>query len=123
MEPLIENRPRRSLTRSALTELNETPEPETPKSTSPDEMVIIQRGPRCKPLTWSPYEYNKTNLLAPARDKTPEKITPSRPEINSKLRRRLVMSPEKCSQTELGEAIAKKLKLFSSYNSKNDAID
>lgn len=109
-----ENIPRRSSRRIALTELNDSPEPETPKSASPDELVIIQRGRRRKPITWSPYEYDKSNLLVPSQERTPEKSpSSSRIEITSKLRRRLILTPEKGSQAELGEIIAKKLKSLS----------
>lgn len=102
--------PRRSSRRIALTELNDSPEEDTPKSASPDELVIIQRGPRRKPITWSPYENDKNNLLEPSGTKTPVKEPANRVEISSKLRRRLIFTPDKTSQKELGEFIAKKLK-------------
>lgn len=115
-----ENPPRRTSRRHALTELNDSPELETPKSASPDELIIIQRGPRRKPITWSPYEPNKNNLLVPSQDKTPEKVQEQqhshRVEINSKLRRRLILTPEKGTDVELGEIIAKKLKSLPNYD-------
>ncbi|KAG5882536.1 hypothetical protein JTB14_038147 [Gonioctena quinquepunctata] len=106
--------PRRSL-RLVLTEINETsvvPNDGTPnKSTSPDEMIIIQRGPRKKPLTWSPLEYNRSKILAPPREKTPEPVVHRHKcEINPRLRRRLVLSPGKIPSQDLGILIAKKLK-------------
>lgn len=107
------NYPRRSL-RLALTEINEvagSPNASTPsKSTNPDEMIIIQRGPRRKPITWSPVEYDRSKLLGPSREKTPEPTPPKRSEINPRLRRRLVMSPTKGPSQELGLIIAKKLR-------------
>lgn len=105
--------PRRSLRRMALTELNDTlPESsQTPKSTSPDEMVILQRGRRKKPITWSPVDYDKTKLLGPPRDVTPDREKPSGPRLNPKLRRRLAMSPSKNSNnSSLGRIIARKIK-------------
>lgn len=111
-QPNQADAPRRSLRRAALTELNETTpeEMQTPKSSSPDEMVILQRGPRRKPITWSPVDYGKTKILGPPRECTPEKVSTSRPELNSKLRRRLALSPSKNSSSTLGQVIAKKLK-------------
>lgn len=107
-EALIEeNTPRRSL-RLALAEINEHI-CDTPKSTNPDEMIIIQRGPRRKPITWSPVEYSRTKLLGPSRDKTPEPVA-QRSEINPRLRRRLVLSPSKGPSQEFGIIITKKLK-------------
>lgn len=105
------NLPRRSL-RLALSEINEIARSQnsTPrKSTNPDEMIIIQRGPRRKPITWSPVDYDRTKLLAPPREKTPEPV-PQKCEINPKLRRRLIMSPGKSPSQDLGEVIAKKLR-------------
>lgn len=115
------NFPRRSL-RLALSEINESAESSsgtsTPnKSTSPDEMIIIQRGPRCKPITWSPVEYDRSNILQPSREKTPEPATRKKCEINPRLRRRLVMSPSKGPSQDLGLVIAKKLR--SLKNEKN----
>lgn len=107
--------PRRSL-RLALTELNESQELEsTPnKNSSPDEMVIIQRGPRRKPITWSPVDYNRTKILGPPRERTPEPVLPIRSELNPKLRRRLIMSPNKSPSEDLGLVIAKKLRALNS---------
>lgn len=112
--------PRRSLRRPALSEINEyhaipnggigAAIQETPKSTSPDEQIILQRGPRRKPLTWSPYEYDKTKMLGPPREWTPEKSPSPRPDISSKLRRRLVLTPDRIP--EMGETIANRLRSF-----------
>lgn len=105
-----ENRPRRS-SRIALMEVNETVlTDENPnKTSSPDEMVIVQRGPRKKPITWSPLEYDKI-VLGVNREKTPEPVvTP----MNPKIRRRLVLTPD--SSQELGEVIAKKLRSVRSF--------
>lgn len=104
---------RRSLRRAALTELNDIlPESaETPKGASPDEMVILQRGPRRKPLTWSPVDYDKSKILGPPRATTPERERPTGPKLNAKLRRRLVLSPTKSSgSAELGRVIAEKIR-------------
>lgn len=108
----------RIIRRHALTEINDSPEPETPKSASPDELIIIQRGPRRKPITWSPFEPNKNHLLIPSQEKTPEKEQQysNRIEVNSKLRRRLILTPEKGTGDELGEIIAKKLKSLPNYD-------
>lgn len=119
-EPPEENSPplRRSLRRMALTELNDNDSPpsetgeETPRHqgiTSPDEMVILQRGRRKKPLTWSPVDYDK---LGPPRELTPDREVPSGHKLmNSKLRRRLVLSPGKNSNNfSLGKMIAQKIK-------------
>ncbi|XP_050511863.1 uncharacterized protein LOC126887954 [Diabrotica virgifera virgifera] len=103
-----ENVPRRSL-RIALIELNEHI-PDTPKSTNPEEMLVIQRGPRKKPITWSPVDYHKIgSLLAPSRDRTPEPVV-TKSEINPRLRRRLIMSPSKSPSQEMDVFIAKKLR-------------
>lgn len=101
--------PRRSMRREALTEINEDTQPRTPQATSPDEMVIIQRGPRKKPLTWSPYEYNRSQVLGPPRQLVTDTPIPRGPELNPKLKRRLIMSPEK-KQREMGELISKRLR-------------
>lgn len=92
----------------------------TPKI-SQDEFIIQQRGRRCKPITWSPVDYNKSDLLGKVREKTPEKFN-SIPEVNLKLRRRLIMSPGR-SIPGLGDAIAKKLKLISRANNDSDNKD
>lgn len=109
IEDIQPPQPRRSLRRSALTELNETSleSSETPRSASPDEMVILQRGPRRKPVTWSPIDFDKTKMLGPPREKTPERVTGRK--INPKLRRRLTMSPEN-EDSALGKVIAEKIK-------------
>lgn len=104
---------RRSLRRMALTELNDSlPETaETPKGASPDEMVIMQRGRRRKPLTWSPVDYDKTKIVGPPREVTPDREMPTGHKLNSKLRRRLVLSPSKNSNNvTLGKVIAQKIK-------------
>lgn len=104
---------RRSLRRVALTELNDAlPEnPETIQAASPDEMVILQRGRRRKPITWSPVDYDKTKILGPPREITPEREMLSRPKLNPKLRRRLVLSPTKNNNSStLGKVIAEKIK-------------
>ncbi|CAG9762893.1 unnamed protein product [Ceutorhynchus assimilis] len=110
MEVEVENLPRRSL-RLALSEINErAPEESTPsKTTNVEELLVLQRGPRKIPITWSPVEYNRTKLLGPPRDKTPEP-QPRKSDIHPRLRRRLIMSPEKNQSQELGHFIAKKLK-------------
>lgn len=104
--------PRRNL-RFALSEINEVadePDERTPnKSTSPDEMLIVQRGPRRKPVTWSPFDYDRSKLFIPSRDKTPEPVS-KKCEIHPRLRRRLVLSPTKGPPKDLGAIIAKKLK-------------
>lgn len=117
-----ENTPRRSTRRrSALSEIspeeaairtsNVSEATDVRGSTpSPDEMIIQQRGRRRKPITWSPLDYNKTNLLGPPRDKTPEPPSRQMTEARSKLRRRLIMSPVRGSQAPLGQALTKKLK-------------
>lgn len=107
--------PRRSLRRVALTELNETvpEEPNTPKNSSPDEMVILQRGPRRKPVTWSPVDYDRDRVLGPPREVTPEPEKHTRrSELSSALRRRLALSPSKETSYALGQVIAKKLKML-----------
>ncbi|KAK9876680.1 hypothetical protein WA026_014058 [Henosepilachna vigintioctopunctata] len=102
--------PRRSMRRLALSELNE-PSTTPTKSESPDERVIIQRGRRCKPITWSPLDYDRNKILQKSSEKTPDKAPTPRAElISSRLRRRLVMSPSKTSSADLGSLIAKKLK-------------
>lgn len=104
--------PRRSL-RGALSEINElTEEPDerSPnKTTSPEEMLIAQRGPRRKPITWSPFDYDRTKLFVPPRDRTPEPVV-KKCEIHPRLRRRLVLSPTKGPPRELNIVISKKLK-------------
>lgn len=114
--------PRRSL-RIALTERNESQEMlNTPnKNSSPDEMVIIQRGPRRKPITWSPVEYDRNKVLAPPREKTPEPVLPVRSELNPKLRRRLIMSPNKSPSEDLGLVIAKKLRALNHFEKSNNS--
>lgn len=117
------NYPRRSL-RLALTEINElaeSPNVSTPsKVTNPDEMIIIQRGPRKKPITWSPVEYDRSKLLlSSSREKTPEPTPPKRSDINPRLRRRLVLSPSKGPSQELGMIIAKKLRSLKSIEKPN----
>lgn len=59
-----ENAPRRSL-RLALSELNQSAELQaTPsKIVNAEEMLVIQRGPRKKPITWSPVEYDRYDSL------------------------------------------------------------
>lgn len=103
--------PRRSL-RLALTEITEAESynTRTPvKSTSPDEMIIIQRGPRRKPIVWSPVEYDRRKILSQPREITPEKVI-KKCDINPRLRRRLTLSPTKNGSQELGTTIAKRLK-------------
>lgn len=113
------NFPRRSL-RLALTEINEiTDEPNdrTPKKTaSPEEMLIAQRGPRRKPITWSPFDYDRTKLFIPPRDKTPEPVT-KKCEIHPRLRRRLILSPTKGPSKDVSTVIAKKLKSLKNLQS------
>ncbi|KAL3266935.1 hypothetical protein HHI36_011085 [Cryptolaemus montrouzieri] len=102
--------PRRSMRRLALSEINEASSTPT-KSESPDERVIIQRGRRCKPITWSPLDYDRTKIMQKSCEKTPEKITTPRIElVSSRLRRRLIMSPTKTVAEDLGSHIAKKLR-------------
>lgn len=104
---------RRSLRRDALTDLNNSllETAKTPQSASPDEMVILQRGRRKKPLTWSPVDYGKAKILGPPREVTPDKEMPSGHKLNPKLRRRLVLSPTKGPQDlTLGKVIAQKIK-------------
>lgn len=96
--------------RLALTEIifNETITHETPnKNVSADEMIIIQRGPRRRPITWSPLE--EKTPRSPQDIKKPTETLSKRPSLNPKLRRRLILSPSKNS-SDLGSAIAKKLK-------------
>lgn len=117
--------PRRSMRRAALTELNEThPEDanQTPRGSSPDEFIIMQRGPRKKPITWSPVDYDKSKILGPPRDVTPEPVRNggSKPDINPKLRRRLALSPSKGSNATLGVVIAKKLRSLK-FNRKDES--
>lgn len=105
-----EEHPRRAF-RLALTEINEVAvesEERSPnKSTSPEEMLIAQRGPRRKPITWSPFDYDRTKL--PPRDKTPEPVQ-KKCEIHPRLRRRLVLSPSKGPSQDLSIIITKKIK-------------
>ncbi|XP_030745792.1 uncharacterized protein LOC115874696 [Sitophilus oryzae] len=109
-----QNLPRRSL-RLALSEINETsPDQNTPnKNSNVEELLVIQRGPRKKPITWSPVEYDRLKLLGPPREKTPEPVVVRKSDINPRLRRRLIMTPEKNPSQELGYFIAKKLKSLS----------
>lgn len=104
--------PRRTL-RIALTEINEVTEEyneRTPnKFTSPEEMLIAQRGPRKKPITWSPFDYDRTKLLLPPRDKTPEPVS-KKCEIHPRLRRRLILSPSKDPSQDVSAIITKKFK-------------
>ncbi|XP_066142330.1 uncharacterized protein [Euwallacea fornicatus] len=111
-----QNLPRRSL-RLALSELNEAEsEPSTPnKNVNIEELLIIQRGPRRKPITWSPVEYDRIRLLRPPKEKTPEPTTQRKPDIHPRLRKRLIMSPEKNASQELGHFIAKKLKNLKNF--------
>ncbi|KAF2882096.1 hypothetical protein ILUMI_24099 [Ignelater luminosus] len=123
-QALEENAPRRSLRRAVLAPLDNTTtvlpnnapgNPSTPQI-SADEYIIEHRGRRKKPITWSPVDYNKLDVLGPPRDKTPERV-PQRPDISSKLRRRLTMSPVKDNSTSpLGDSIAKKLKALSNIS-------
>lgn len=67
MEDELENGrnfPRRSL-RLALSEINESAlEQSTPsKSTNVEELLVIQRGPRRKPITWSPVDYDRYFII------------------------------------------------------------
>ncbi|GJQ77269.1 hypothetical protein Trydic_g20694 [Trypoxylus dichotomus] len=88
MEVVTEENP--TPKRNILSEVNEIG---SVKDSSPDELVIIQRGPRCKPETWSPFEFNRD--IFSAKDKTPEKTLHRRPEVSARLRRRLTLSPGK----------------------------
>lgn len=120
-----ENAPplRRSLRRMALTELNDDlPETAiTPQGASPDEMVILQRGRRKKPLTWSPIDYDKTKILGPPREVTPDKDMPSGPKLNSKLRRRLILSPtQKSTSAVLGRVIEQKIRSLPRWHQDDD---
>ena len=106
--------------RSALAEINvfteswsnvsdpNIPESFVTPSASPDELIIQQRGPRQKPITWSPVDYNKIDLLSKPRDKTPERFPVK--EVNPRLRRRLALSPGKNPAREMGEHFKKKLR-------------
>lgn len=76
--------------RPILSEVNEIG---SIKDASPDELVIIQRGPRCKPETWSPFEFHRDCVQS--KDKTPDKTSHRRPEISARLKRRLTLSPTK----------------------------
>jgi len=120
-QPPEEDAPRRQLRRVVLTPLetnvSEHTENDRTPTVSQDEFIIQQRGRRCKPITWSPVEYSKTDLLGPPREKTPERVA-HRAEISSKLRRRLVMSPGRNPPSELGDAIAKKLRAMSTVDGK-----
>lgn len=101
--------PRRSA-RLALTEIhfNEANHETPNKNANADEMIIIQRGPRRKPIVWSPVDQDRTPARKTSREKLLETL-PKRPSLNPKLRRRLILSPTK-SSGELGIAIAKKLR-------------
>ncbi|KAK5643714.1 hypothetical protein RI129_007559 [Pyrocoelia pectoralis] len=110
------------LTRGALVPVVTNINTQTPENTkSPDEFIIQQRGRRCKPIVWSPIEYSKRDLLGTFREKTPEKSV-RRVEINSKLRRRLIMSPERNYTSSLGDTIAKKLKALSYSNDEDKKV-
>ncbi|RZC39974.1 hypothetical protein BDFB_002635 [Asbolus verrucosus] len=102
--------PRRSA-RLALTEIhfNESSHETPNKNVSADELVIIQRGPRRKPVMWSPVEQDRTPPRKTSKDNTPVETLPKRPSLNPKLRRRLILSPTKNS-CNLGNVIAKKLR-------------
>lgn len=104
--------PRRSL-RLVLSEINEVseePNERSPnKSTSPEEMLIVQRGPRIKPITWSPFDYDQTKIFIPSKDKPPEPIT-KKCDIHPRLRRRLILSPTKSPSQDLNVIITKKFK-------------
>lgn len=81
----------------------------TPKSSSPDELVIQQRGPRVIPATWSPVDC-KFNILTPStRHQTPDK-KPIR-DMKPGLRRRLTLSPVKTPP--VNDAIMKRIKMIS----------
>ncbi|KAF5297347.1 hypothetical protein FQA39_LY12186 [Lamprigera yunnana] len=117
-QPYEDDPPDRILRRGALTPVitNVAVTPENKISTAAlDEFIIQQRGRRCKPITWSPIDYSKADLLRPNRDVTPDRITRGI-EINSKLRRRLIMSPDRNRTSKLGNTIAKKLKVSSCLN-------
>lgn len=116
-----ENFPQRSL-RLVLSEINEIAEESnerTPnKSTSPDEMLIAQRGPRRKPITWSPFDYDRTKLFIPSRDKTPEpEPSTKKCDINPRLRRRLILSPTKTPSQDLSAILTRKFKSLKSLES------
>lgn len=82
----------------------------TPKSSSPDELVIQQRGPRVIPATWSPVDC-KFNILAPStRHQTPDK-KPIR-DMKPGLRRRLTLSPVKTTPP-VNDAVMKRIKMLS----------
>lgn len=112
-----EENPRRAL-RLVLTEINEVaeePGDRSPnKSTSPEEMLIAQRGPRRKPITWSPFDYDRIKL--PHREKTPEPVQ-KKCEIHPRLRRRLVLSPSKGPSQDLSAIITKKIKSLKNLQS------
>ena len=102
--------PRRSA-RLALTEIsfNESLNEETPnKNVSADELVIIQRGPRRKPIIWSPVELDRSSARKSKEQGSMDSV-PRRPSLNPKLRRRLILSPTKGSG-EISGAIVKKLR-------------
>lgn len=106
--------PRRSLRRFALAEVNE-PGGTPTKSQSPEERAIIQRGRRCKPITWSPLDYNRNNILQKSSDKTPNKLIITRTElVSSRLKRRLTLSPTKTklSSENVGSIISRKLRII-----------
>ncbi|XP_044748335.1 uncharacterized protein LOC123309335 [Coccinella septempunctata] len=113
--------PRRSLRRFALSEVNE-PGGTPTKNQSPEERAIIQRGRRMKPITWSPLDYNRNNVLQKSSDKTPEKHVVSRTElISSRLKRRLILSPTKPkSKPDDGSLMARKLRMI---DRKGEEID
>lgn len=102
---------RRRSARLALTEiqLNETSHETPNKHVSADEMVIILRGPRKKPIVWSPVEQDAT----PQSRKKLETLL--KKPLNSKLRRRLILSPTKNS-AELGNVIARKLRALPKFS-------
>lgn len=82
----------------------------TSKCTSPDEMVIQLRGPRVKPITWSPVDCSKLSMLAPQVDKTPDRQPVK--EMKPGLRRRLTLSPVKTTYEKISSdsIVYKKIK-------------
>ena len=106
----VEDAPANVSGRTALSEIHNDRSYGTPKSTSPDEVVIMQRGPRCKPETWSPYEFDRTDLLGSPKNRTPEKRQTRRVEVSSKLRRRLNLSFEETC--EAGEEFGRRLRVL-----------
>lgn len=122
--------PRRPTRRFALSEVNESGGTPT-KNSSPEERVIIQRGRRCKPITWSPLDFNRNQILQKSADKTPEKLISRTELISSRLKRRLILSPTKpkLQPDELGSYIAKKLGMmtkkgeeFFSHSNEKDVL-